>query len=295
MAMVLIVDNEEVNLYALRMVLQSRGYHVLSASNGPEGLRMAAENLPDAILLDIQMPVMDGYEVCRRLKGDPRTTMIPVVFLTARHTDQQEIVRGLELGANDYITKPFNNEELLARVAVMVRVRTAEDKVRTLSQTDDLTGMYNRRYLQQRLEEEFARARRYGQTLACILLDIDHFKMINDTHGHAAGDEALRQVAATIRSHVRKSDLAVRYGGEEFLLVLFENDRAGAVRVAERIRADVERRGVIWKDETLRLTISSGVALYPDEGITGPDELIARADHALYSAKSSGRNVVRAC
>ncbi|MGH9869726.1 MAG: diguanylate cyclase [Candidatus Polarisedimenticolia bacterium] len=294
MAMVLIVDDEEANLYALRLVLESRGYNVFWASCGPEALRLAAENLPDAILLDIHMPVMDGYEVCRRLKADPRTTMIPIVFLTARHTDQEEIVRGLELGANDYITKPFNNEELLARVAVMVRVRTAEDKVRTLSQTDDLTGMYNRRYLSQRLQEEFARARRYGQTLACIVLDIDHFKKINDTYGHAAGDEALRQVAAIIRSHVRKSDLAVRYGGEEFLLVLFENDRNGALRVAERIRADVETRGVVWKNERLPVTVSSGVSLFPEEGITGPDELIARADHALYSAKSSGRNMVRA-
>ena len=294
MATVLIVDDEEVNLYALRLVLESRSYRCLSARCGPEALRLAAENSPEAVLLDIHMPVMDGYEVCRRLKEDPRTAAIPVVFLTARHTDQQEIIRGLEMGANDYITKPFNNEELLARVAVMVRVKTAEDKVRKLSQTDDLTGMYNRRVLQQRLEEEFARASRYGKSMACVLLDVDHFKKVNDTWGHAAGDEVLRQVAAVIKAHVRKSDLAVRYGGEEFLLMLFENDGRGAVRVAERIRADVAKRVIPWKGNDLKVTISSGVSAFPGDGIDQPEQLIVRADAALYEAKSAGRNLVRA-
>jgi diguanylate cyclase (GGDEF)-like protein len=292
MATVLMVDDEEVNLYALRLILESRGYHCVAATCGPDAVRLAGEILPDAILLDIQMPVMDGYEVCRRLKEDPRTAPLPIVFLTARHTDQEEIIRGLELGANDYITKPFNNEELLARVAVMVRVKTAEDKVRHLSQTDDLTGMYNRRFLQARLEEELARATRYRTSLACVLLDIDHFKKVNDTHGHAAGDELLRQVAGVIRSHVRKSDLAVRYGGEEFLLILFENDLAGARRVAERIRADVASRAFSWNGLTLRATISSGVAVYPHQTVSSPDELIGRADTALYEAKASGRNMV---
>jgi diguanylate cyclase (GGDEF)-like protein len=253
---------------------------------------MATDALPDAVLLDIQMPLMDGYEVCRRLKQDPRTSPIPVVFLTARHTDQQEIVHGLHLGANDYVTKPFNNEELLARVAVMVRVRTAEERIRHLSQTDELTGMYNRRFLQPRLDEEFARATRYGKTLACLLLDIDHFKKINDSYGHQAGDEVLRQVAEVIRSHVRKSDLAVRYGGEEFLIILFENDRAGALRVAERIRSDVESRQFTWRSGSLRVTISSGLAVFPDAAIQSSNDFVKCADAALYEAKASGRNMV---
>lgn len=294
MATVLLVDDEEVNLYALKIILESRGYRCVTSSNGADAVKLASEILPDAILLDIQMPVMDGYEVCQRLKEDPRTKPIPIVFLTARCRDQEEVIRGLDLGANDYVTKPFNPEELLARVAVMVRVRTAESQMRQASYTDDLTGLYNRRFLQQRLAEEMHRASRYTLRLSCILLDIDHFKSINDTHGHAAGDFVLKELAGIMKSHVRKSDLAIRYGGEEFMLILFENDKNGALRVAERVRADVESHAFAWKGQPLRLTISSGVAVFPDDGITMPDELIARADSALYSAKSSGRNLVRA-
>lgn len=295
MATVLLIDDEEVNLYALKLILESRGYRCLSASNGPDGLRLASESLPDAILLDIQMPVMDGYEVCRRLKDDPRTSPIPIVFLTARYKDQEEVIRGLDLGANDYVTKPFNPDELSARVAVMVRVRTAEDAMRHASYTDELTGLHNRRYLHQRLEEELHRASRYSLRLSCIMLDIDHFKRINDSHGHAAGDYVLKEVASILRRHVRKSDLAIRYGGEEFMLILFENDKNGALRVAERVRQDVESHEFSWRGSPLRLTASSGVAIFPDDGVTMPDELIARADSALYDAKTAGRNMVRAC
>lgn len=293
MATVLVVDDEEVNLYALRIILESNDYQCLTASSGPEALRMAAEALPDVVLLDIHMPVMDGYEVCRLLKKDPATEPIPVVFLTAKYCDQEEVVRGLKAGANDYITKPFNQEELLARVSVMVRVRTAEHKLRHASNTDELTGLHNRRFLQQRLEEELHRARRYSLGLACILLDIDHFKIINDAHGHPAGDFALREVAKIITRHVRRSDLAVRYGGEEFVVILFQSDKQQAQRVAERIRLDVESHDFQWMERSLNLTVSSGVAAYPDAGVTMPEELIAKADTALYSAKTAGRNLVR--
>src|SRR5262245_8254495 len=292
MSVVLLVDDEEVNLYALRIILESRSYRCLLASSGPEALRLASEALPDAILLDINMPGMDGYEVCKRLREDPRTSPIPIVFLTAMYREMNDVVRGLDLGAHDYITKPFNQDELLARVAVMVRVRQAENAVRQASYTDELTGLYNRRFLQQRLEEEMHRASRYSLRLACILLDIDHFKAINDTYGHAAGDSVLREVAAIVKRHVRKSDLAIRYGGEEIMLILFEGDKSDAQKVAERIRADVERHRFAWKNHAFGVTISSGVAAFPDAGITMPDELIMRADAALYSAKSSGRNMV---
>jgi len=292
MATVLLVDDEEVNIYALKIILESRGYRCLTATNGVDALRIASEALPDTVLLDIHMPVMDGYEVCRRLKDDPRTQPIPILFLTARHRDQNEIIRGLDLGANDYVTKPFNADELLARVGVMIRVRTAEDRIRHASNTDDMTGLYNRRYMQQRLEEEMHRASRYGLQLTCILLDVDHFKRINDAHGHAAGDYVLKEVATIMKRHVRRSDLAIRYGGEEFMLVLFENDHKGAFKVAERLRRDVESHVFDWQGTPLRLTISSGVSVFPATGVTTPDELIARADAALYNAKTAGRNMV---
>jgi diguanylate cyclase (GGDEF)-like protein len=294
MATLLLVDDEDVNLYALKLVLESRGYNCVTATNGVDALRAAEEKNPDAILLDIQMPVMDGYEVCRRLKQNETTAAIPLLFLTARYRDHLEVAKGLDLGANDYVTKPFSPQELLARVGVMVRLRNAEEKTRKESQTDDLTGLHNRRFLQIRLDQELHRAVRASGMISCILLDIDHFKTINDGHGHAAGDFVLSGVAQIMRQHIRKSDLAVRYGGDEFLLILFDNDKQGAVRVAERIRSDVASRNFPFDGRRLPVTVSSGVSSYPEDGMSTSQELLDKADQALYDAKAAGRNVVRA-
>jgi len=294
MATLLLVDDEDVNLYALKLVLESRGYDCVMATNGADALRLAVEKSPDAILLDIQMPVMDGYEVCRRLKQDETTRSIPLLFLTARYRDHLEVAKGLDLGANDYVTKPFSSQELLARVGVMVRLRNVEENLRKVSQTDDLTGLHNRRFLQDRLDQELHRAVRASGMISCILLDVDHFKTINDKHGHAAGDFVLSSVAEIMRQHIRKSDLAVRFGGDEFLLILFDNDKQGALRVAERIRTDVASRQFPFDGGRLPVTVSSGVSAYPEDGMSTSEELLARADQALYDAKAAGRNVVRA-
>ena len=301
MATLLLVDDEDVNLYALKLVLESRGYNCVTARNGIDALRLAEEKDPDAILLDIQMPVMDGYEVCRRLKQKEATRSIPLLFLTAQYRHHLDAAKGLDLGANDYVTKPFSTQELLARVGVMVRVRKAEtlsrlqaEEMRKVSQTDDLTGLHNRRFLQDRLDQELHRAVRASGMISCILLDIDHFKTINDHHGHAAGDFILSGVAEIMRQHIRKSDLAVRFGGDEFLLILFDNDKEGALRVAERIRSDVASRQFPFDGRKVPVTVSSGVSAYPEDGMTTSDELLARADQALYDAKAAGRNVVRA-
>jgi len=301
MATLLLVDDEDVNLYALKLVLESRGYNCVTARNGIDALRLAEEKDPDAILLDIQMPVMDGYEVCRRLKQNEATRSIPLLFLTAQYRHHLDAAKGLDLGANDYVTKPFSTQELLARVGVMVRVRKAEtlsrlqaEEMRKVSQTDDLTGLHNRRFLQDRLDQELHRAVRASGMISCILLDIDHFKTINDHHGHAAGDFILSGVAEIMRQHIRKSDLAVRFGGDEFLLILFDNDKEGALRVAERIRSDVASRQFPFDGRKVPVTVSSGVSAYPEDGMTTSDELLARADQALYDAKAAGRNVVRA-
>jgi diguanylate cyclase (GGDEF)-like protein len=291
-ATVLIVDDEETNLYALRLILESKGYRCLEAASGPEAIQVAAAANPEVILLDIHMPEMDGYEVCRRLKSDPRTATIPIVFLTARYRDHEEIARGLEAGAHDYVTKPFSASELTARIGVMVRIQRAEAEARQASLTDSLTGLWNRRFLHQRLDEEMARSRRHGTPLACVMLDIDHFKAINDTHGHATGDLVLRDVAAILRRHIRKSDLAVRYGGEEFVLVLFSNNSENAGVVAERIRADVQNQNFGDSGSPLRVTISIGVCSFPDDSVTSSDDLMRRADAALYHAKEAGRNMV---
>jgi diguanylate cyclase (GGDEF)-like protein len=291
-ATILIVDDEETNLYALRLILESKGYRCLEALSGAEALQIATAAAPEVILLDIHMPEMDGYEVCRRLKVDPRTSPIPIVFLTARYRDHDEIARGLEAGAHDYVTKPFSAPELLARIGVMVRIQRAEAEARKASLTDSLTGLYNRRFLHQRLEEEMSRSRRHGSPLACVMLDIDHFKSINDAHGHAAGDDVLRVIATILRDHIRKSDIAVRFGGEEFVLVLFSNNVEGARNVAERIRADVEAHNFAQDGAALRVTISIGISSFPDDNVPSADELMRRADAALYQAKEAGRNMV---
>jgi diguanylate cyclase (GGDEF)-like protein len=291
-ATILMVDDEETNLYALRLILESKGYRCLEAASGPEALQIAAAADPEVILLDIQMPEMDGYEVCRKLKADPRTATIPIIFLTAHYRDHEEVARGLEAGAHDYVTKPFSAAELTARIGVMVRIQRAEAEIRQASLTDSLTGLWNRRYLHQRLEEEMARSLRHGCPLACVMLDIDHFKTINDSHGHAAGDSVLKDVASILRRHIRRSDIAARYGGEEFLLVLFSNNTEGARVVAERIRKDVESHTFTANGASLHVTISVGVCSFPEEGVNTSDELMRRADVALYQAKLSGRNMV---
>lgn len=291
-ATILIVDDEETNLYALRLILESKGYRCLEACSGPEALQIASAAAPEVVLLDIHMPEMDGYEVCRRLKADARTSAIPIVFLTARYRDHDEIAKGLEAGAHDYVTKPFSAPELLARIGVMVRIQRAEAEARKASLTDSLTGLYNRRFLHQRLEEEMARSRRHGSPLACVMLDIDHFKSINDSRGHATGDLVLRDVAVILKDHIRRSDIAVRFGGEEFVLVLFSNTMEGARLVAERIRADVEAHNFAGGETPLRVTISVGISAFPDENVASADDLMRRADAALYQAKEAGRNMV---
>jgi len=292
LATVLMVDDEEANLYALRLILESKGYRCLEASTGPEAIEIAKASTPDVVLLDIHLPEMDGYEVCRRLKSEPRTSQIPIVFLTARYRDHEEIARGLEAGAYDYVTKPFSAAELTARLGVMVRIRRAEADARQASVTDSLTGLYNRRFLHQRLEEEMSRSRRHGSPLSCVMLDIDHFKAVNDTSGHAVGDMVLRDVATILKRHIRKSDIAVRYGGEEFVVVLFSSNSDNAKYVAERIRDDVEQHEFTSGDAKLRVTISIGLSSFPDEGISTTDDLMRRADTALYQAKAAGRNMV---
>jgi diguanylate cyclase (GGDEF)-like protein len=289
---ILVVDDEESNLYALRLILESKSYRCLEATNGEQAIEAALGSEPDVILLDIHMPEMDGFEVCQRLKADARTAHIPIVFLTARYRDHAEIARGLEVGAYDYVTKPFNTAELTARIGVMMRIRRAEDDARKASLTDSLTGLHNRRFLEARLEEEMARSERHGTPLACVMLDLDHFKTINDSFGHSVGDTVLRDVACILRRHIRKSDLAIRYGGEEFVLVLFSTDAESARIVAERVRSDVEEHVMKSGNQTLRLTVSVGIASFPDKEARSVDDLMHHADEALYKAKGSGRNMV---
>ncbi len=302
-ALILVADDEPINRSLIQRRLERAGYQVLTAENGSEAVEKTLATLPDLVILDIMMPIMDGLEACRRIKDDETTRDVPVIFLSAR--DETEVkVSGLSMGANDYISKPFKAEELLARVDVAMRLKHERDNLRASAEearahaelaqeravTDALTGLLNRYGLQRALAREHAEARRYERPLACLMIDLDDFKKINDTHGHSAGDTALKQVATILTKVVRRSDMVFRYGGEEFLVLLPETDLEGAAALAEKIRESASTRLFGDGEHFFKLTLSAGAAnLRHDES---GNDMIARADLALYHAKELGRNRV---
>jgi diguanylate cyclase (GGDEF)-like protein len=271
----------------VRAELAADGLEVISALNGLVGIDKATSEQPDLILLDVAMPGMSGHEVCEVLQVQQETAHIPVIFLSGASTPQDR-VRGLEQGATDYIAKPFSGEELRARVRVSMRYRALLDMQAKRAMRDGMTGLWNRLYLDERLKGESAAAIRHGRAMSAIMADIDHFKTINDTHGHLFGDDVIRRVADVITHTVRRDDVACRYGGEEFLVLCPEVAASGAAVLAERIRQEVE---AIQFHTGLRVTISLGVAQFQDSG----DRLLKAADSALYQAKRGGRNRVCSC
>jgi diguanylate cyclase (GGDEF)-like protein len=302
---VLVADDEPVNLALIKRRLEWEHYEVHTAEDGGQAVEAARRLLPDLVILDVMMPVIDGLQACRLLKEDAATRDIPVIFLSAL-SDTDTIVKGLSLGANDYISKPFSAQELIARVAVAVRLKRERDRLRRsaeesrrraeaaseMSMTDALTGLLNRYGLQRALQRELAESRRYARPLSCLLLDLDHFKAVNDTYGHAAGDAALTQAAHVLAESVRGSDVVCRYGGEEFLVLAPETNLRGALALAEKIRLAVSSRLFGADALSFPLTFSVGVARLRD-GESGND-MIARADEALYQAKQRGRDRVEA-
>lgn len=302
-SVILVADDEPINRALLKRRLEKSGYKVFLAETGKEAVELSLHILPDLIILDVMMPVMDGLEACRIIKQNPLTDDIPVIFLSAR--DETEIkVNSLILGANDYIIKPFKAEELLARVDVALRLKRERDRLRqTASEaitvaeqaqekalTDALTGLLNRYGLQRAISREMARARRYLRPLSCLMIDIDFFKKINDVYGHPVGDTAIQQVGTVLTQSVRSSDMVFRYGGEEFIVLLPETDIDGACALGEKIRAIVESRMFGNGERVFPITLSIGAAALKN-GESGND-MIARADEALYHAKERGRNRV---
>jgi two-component system cell cycle response regulator len=298
MATILIIDDSRVIIHVARTVLTKLGHHVRAVQDGLAGLQEAKIQRPDLILLDLVMPVMDGYEVCQKLKADPVTREIPVIMLTSK-AEANDKVKGLEMGALDYVTKPFDEGELIARVNIHLRLKelyaSLQEKNRQLQELvnrDGLTGLYNHRYFYEQAAKDFLRARRYSEALSCVMFDIDHFKRCNDVYGHQTGDMILEALAHILEGGVRDSDLAARYGGEEFAIVLNHTDRLGALHVAERIRKAVKEKEFSKDDITFHITVSAGIATYPHAEINEPQELIHRADMALYVAKQKGRDRV---
>ncbi|MFO0571072.1 MAG: diguanylate cyclase [Polyangiaceae bacterium] len=294
---VVVADDERLTREHLVTLLRAAGYVVEAFEDGQTVIERVGKGGVDLVLLDVLMPRLSGLEACRILKSMSQETFLPVVLLTVR-SDTQSRVDGLRIGADDYVGKPFDERELLARVEAMLRIKKLHDhvqkarqKLEQLSVHDELTGLYNYRYLHTRLGEEFKRAERYHDPLACVVIDVDRLQGHNEFGGRALGDNVVRGVADVIRRSVREVDVVARFGGDEFLLVLPSTHFAGSVTVAERIWREVVERPVFGEGTgPVRVTLSMGVSLYPSRDVRSKDSLLRAADAALHQAKRDGGN-----
>ncbi len=321
MARILIVDDRKENLFALEKILERSGLAIMKANSGNDALALVLDYDFALILLDVQMPGMDGFETAEIIRGDSKTKHIPIIFVTAISKEQGYVFKGYESGAVDYLSKPLDPYILKSKVTVFLELYAKRklllDTTRKLSETidelkaskktieeqnvllketsfrDELTGLYNRRYLNEIMENEFSRTTRYKTDLSCLLFDIDHFKHVNDTYGHAFGDVVLRGISDCLMHNIRKTDVSFRYGGEEFIILLFNTGIEGARIVAEKIRSTSESTVHTDGTNTKTITISVGAASVNHNQPTDDKELIAFADRALYRAKEEGRNLVR--
>jgi len=290
---VLFVDDEE-DFHFIMEALLSDEYRLLSAYHGKQALELVEHDPPDLILLDLMMPLMDGYEVFQQLQENPKTADIPVIFLTAMGESAYEH-RGIQLGAVDYISKPFNPEILQLRIKNHIELKLSRDKLEQMSMTDALTNLHNRRQLDLRLEEEWHRGMRHQTPLTLLMLDIDYFKQYNDTYGHSSGDRCLAQIAEVIGKNLeRPSDFAARYGGEEFSILLPETPTDGGIQIAQRVMDAVRALKIEHKNSAAApyVTVSIGVASIIPDTHTNEHTLLDAADKNLYRAKESGRNRV---
>ena len=307
---IVIVDDSPDNLRLLVEILHEQAYKVRPAPNGERALATIRKDPPDLILLDIMMPGRDGYDVCRELKGDPETADIPVIFLSALN-DVLDKVKAFRAGGVDYITKPFQVEEVLARVHthLMLRAqqktlelqnerlrkkkRLIEEQARQLevmATKDYLTGLSNRNDFLKKSVQEEQRFNRTGRPFSVLVLDIDHFKEVNDTYGHDCGDKVLVAVSRSLEKALRSQDILARWGGEEFTCLLPETGAEGAMAAAEKIRAMVERSGHTCENTRFSVTVTLGGCVY--DGSISMQECIRRADAALYRGKNQGRNQI---
>jgi two-component system cell cycle response regulator len=299
-ASILLIDDSETHRTEIRRAVDAAGLfdRVLEASDGLKGLRLLLAESVDLVLCDLEMPGLDGEKLLRVKGQSPGGGNIPFIFLTAS-TDIARRARLLEDGASDAITKPFHPADLVARLSLHLTIKRLQDELMVknatlarLSTVDALTGLRSRRYAMEFLSVEFLRARRYHTPLGLIMADLDLFKDVNDSYGHPAGDAVLRGVSEILLSAIRATDVAARYGGEELLVVMPQNDAQGARMLGERWRAAVENEAFAAPDGRLvSVTISVGVAAYAEEFVT-PEDLLSAADRALYVAKEAGRNRV---
>jgi two-component system cell cycle response regulator len=304
-AKLLLIDDSESQSGQIRGSLERLGYGVEWARSGVEGLKAARTNRPDLVLLDVVMADIDGFAVCRWLKMNAETRDIPIIMLTVR-TALADRVEGLNIGADDYLAKPFQDEELEARIFAALRVKAAHSELRERNQqletmlhhvealaiTDPLTGLFNRRRFADVLKREFAVTKRYKNTLSCLMIDLDHFKRINDRFGHDAGDQVLKETARRLMQTLREVDVPARYGGEEFAVLLPHTGKQEALVAAERVRNAIRAQEFEVGKERLRMTTSIGVSGNVDVPTGQAEDLVKAADFALYEAKRRGRDQV---
>ena len=293
---VLIVQAESSERAFQKSLFAEAGMSVIEASSGAEVLDFLATDRPDLVVLGRALPDMDGLDLLPSLKSN-ELEFVPVLVASNRG-ETAERVRGLQLGADDYISRPCDPAELLARVRALLRTKQTHDRIRKLQATleqmvvnDPLTGLHNRRYLMDRLLQEMQRSDRHGEPLAFAMLDLDSFRPINDQYGHVLGDKVLRAVGSAIAKSIRVSDIAARYGGDEFGVILPQTPPEGAMRVCERLLRTISE--LILQDEngkSCRVTASLGLAYYPADDVETPEDLVHSADGALYGAKRSGKN-----
>lgn len=286
--LLLLIDDSPDIHRLMAFKLKNEGLEFLTAFSGEEGIALAQTQQPALILLDLMMPGLDGFAVLKALKDDPRTIEIPVIVVTGS-TDSKDKVMAFEQGAMDVVGKPFDVHELRARIHSAIRIHRLMRMLEQRAQIDGLTGLWNRKHFNERFGAELLCAERKGTPLALVLCDLDHFKKVNDTFGHPAGDAVLQGFAAVLGNTLRGYDIACRYGGEEFAIILPDTPPEQALGVADRVRQEIAgRRWPNYPD--IRATASFGLAEGPAPGMTGVEGWIAAADRALYHSKQTGRN-----
>jgi diguanylate cyclase (GGDEF)-like protein len=288
---ILVIDDSMTNLMLLKAHLSNMGLVPLLASNAIEGINIAIEQKPDVILLDVMMPEIDGFETCRRLKADTRTSSIPVIFVSAKDQSEDKI-SGLKMGAIDYVTKPFNKGELQARIGIVLQMMDLQERLILLANTDELTKLANRRHFFSILERELMQAKIRGGSVAVMMFDVDHFKKFNDTYGHLAGDKILQQVGKLLKENIYPMDMAARYGGEEFVIMMPGMPVGIATQRAQKLIKIIDDSHWEVSGKEIAVTCSAGVAVFDGGDKADPYDLIRRADDALYTAKNRGRNCV---
>jgi diguanylate cyclase (GGDEF)-like protein len=300
-AKILVVEDSNTQAGVTKEFLEKYGYEVLRAKDGASAIKATKTASVDVILLDLMLPDISGNEVCRWLKMNNETRGIPIIMLTVRSSIEDKVA-GLEAGADDYLPKPYNETELNARIYAALRTKSLQDELRrknrqmeellarveSLAVTDPLTELYNRRRLEVVLEKELKEVKRYGHTVSCLMMDIDHFKVVNDLYGHKAGDSVLREIARLIKDALREVDTVARWGGEEFVAVMPQTDKKDALNAALRIIELISSHRFEQAPERT-ITVSIGVSS-TDHFIAVAERLINAADLALYEAKRKGRN-----